>query len=48
LFSNIFSFNAFLKELNVNKDDISKINESVYEEYNLDDEYKNSINESLK
>ena len=48
LFSNIFSFNAFLKELDVNKDDISKINESVYEEYNLDDEYKNSINESLK
>jgi hypothetical protein len=44
LFSNIFSFNAFLKEINVNKDDISKVNESVYEEYNLDDEYKNSIN----
>jgi hypothetical protein len=48
LFSNIFSFNAFLKELNVNKDDISKVNESVYEEYNLDEEYINSINESLK
>ena len=26
LFSNIFSFNAFLKEINVNKDDISKVN----------------------